>query len=298
MRATAGVFPRYSATCFMAPETARLRAATVRARSLAWASATAAITVPCQVRKSLAETSSPTLLLDVGVDLRRAHVPPVLAVLVRQQFRPAPPPAQHLPHRGPHQVVGQRHVPFLARLRDVVEDHRAALDAHVLLADRRETVAVVALRVRLPADPEEAKIEKPERGTQGPLVRHSLQLQVLGHLAPRCGQSGCDGQHPVVLGLVPFDPPALVIEVLPPPRIVGAHGLKMTVGRRTDPHLLPGGRDHQQPAPLDILGCQPGARGVEVDEALAGPSPGPTRILGRDRPQSRHESVLPAATTV
>ena len=223
---------------------------------------------------------------------------PFPAIVVRQQFRSALPAAQHLPHRGPHQVVGQCHVAFLARLRDVVEDHRAALDGDVFLADRCQPVAVVGLRVRLSADPEEAKIEKPERGAQGPLVRHTLQLQVLGDLAPRRGQPGRHGQHPVVLRLVPLDPPLLVVEVLPPPGIVGADGLEMSVRDRADPHLLPRRRDHQHPAAVGLLGCQPRPRGVEVDEALARPTPGPTRILRGDRPQSRHDSVLPGLSTV
>src|SRR5215213_5498686 len=60
LRATAGVLPRYFDTSFIAEETARLRALTERDFSTAPARDTSAITVPCQVRKSFAETSPPT----------------------------------------------------------------------------------------------------------------------------------------------------------------------------------------------------------------------------------------------
>ena len=52
-----------SCTLRIAADTARFRALAVLAVSLARARATAAMTVPCQVRKSLAETSPPTTCL-------------------------------------------------------------------------------------------------------------------------------------------------------------------------------------------------------------------------------------------
>ena len=72
-------------------------------------------------------------------------------------------------------------------------------------------VAVVGLRVRLAADPEETKIKKSECRAQCPLVRHSGQLQIPGDRAPRCGQPAGDLQHPVVLQSITLHPPLLVV---------------------------------------------------------------------------------------
>ena len=58
-RASAGVLPRKSETSFIAPATARLREALVSPGSSVSASTAAAITVACQVRKSLAVASRP-----------------------------------------------------------------------------------------------------------------------------------------------------------------------------------------------------------------------------------------------
>ena len=59
VRARVGVLPRNSETSFIAPEIARLREAFVWPGSPVSASADAAITVACQVRKSLAVASMP-----------------------------------------------------------------------------------------------------------------------------------------------------------------------------------------------------------------------------------------------
>ena len=55
------MLPRNSATSFIAPETARLRDAFDSPGSSVSASAAAASTVACQVRKSLAVASSPVV---------------------------------------------------------------------------------------------------------------------------------------------------------------------------------------------------------------------------------------------
>ena len=60
-RASAGVLPRNSATSFIAADTARFREARVSPGSADSASATAASTVACQVRKSLAVESRPVV---------------------------------------------------------------------------------------------------------------------------------------------------------------------------------------------------------------------------------------------
>jgi hypothetical protein len=62
----------------------------------------------------------------------------------------------------------------------------------MLFVDRCETVAVVALRVRLAADPEEPKIKKPERGAQCTLLRHAWQLEITCDRPPRGRELGSD----------------------------------------------------------------------------------------------------------
>ena len=59
MRASVGVLPRKSETSFIVLEIARLRDAFVSPGSSVSASAAAAMTVACQVRKSLAVASMP-----------------------------------------------------------------------------------------------------------------------------------------------------------------------------------------------------------------------------------------------
>ena len=84
-------------------------------------------------------------------------------------------------------------------------------------------------------------------------------------------------------------PPVRVVEVLPPPGVVGADRLQVPVGVRRDPHVGPRRRDHQGAHPLRVLVGQPVAVPVEVDEAPARPPPGPARLVGR-RPAKPHHA--------
>ena len=63
---------------------------------------------------------------------------------------------------------------------------------------------MIRLRVRLPADPEEAEIEQPEGGGEGALEGHPLELEMERHPLPGPGQPTGDLQHPIVLRLVPL----------------------------------------------------------------------------------------------
>ena len=175
-------------------------------------------------------------------------------------------------------IIGKRDVAFLTGLGNVVEDHRAVLDRDVLLVDRCQPVAVVGLGIRLAADPEEAKIKKPEGGAQCTLVRHPFQLQILRYRLPGRWQSGGNFQHSVVLQSIPFQPPLLVIEVLPPASVVGANRLEVSVGHGADPHLLPSGRNDQQLAALNLFGVEAVAGLIQIEKSFPGAPPGPSRI--------------------
>ena len=166
----------------------------------------------------------------------------------------------------------------------------------MLLEDRGQPIAVVRLRVRLAADPEEPEVEQPEGGGQRALVRHPLEPQMLGDAAAGHWQPCGDREHAVVLGTVTLQPPLLVIDVLPPAGVIGAYCLQMPVGHRADPDLLPSRRDDQQPTALGILGWQPLPVLVQEDEASAGPTPRPAGLAREDRTQTWHAPFLSRST--
>ena len=126
-------------------------------------------------------------LLDVDVDVVRGDVPPSPAVAVGEQFGVAPAAPAQVEDRRTDGVVGHADQPLLTGLRRVLEDDLVAIDAHVLLADRRQPVAAVVLGVLLAADAEEAEVEEPERRRQHPLARQAVEGQVLGHDGTSCG---------------------------------------------------------------------------------------------------------------
>src|SRR3954452_5894075 len=95
-----------------------------------------------------------------------------------------------------------------------------------------------------------------------------------------------------MLRSITLGPPLRVIEVLPPAGLVGADRLQVAVRPRADPDVLPGGRDHQALDPLGILGRQPVALLVEVDETGARAAARPAGVVRGAPPQPRHAVTL------
>ena len=151
----------------------------------------------------------------------------------------------------------------------------------------------------LAADAEEAEVEQAERRAERPLPGHAGELEVLADDLAGLGQAGGDGEHAVVLGLVPLLAPDRVVQVLAAAGVVGADGLDVPVGRRADPHVLPRRRDHEGLAPGDVVGTERLAVVVDVGEALAPASARPAGTVGRDAAQAgidrrRYPAVLAA----
>ena len=136
-------------------------------------------------------------LLEVLVDLRRAHVGPRAAVLEGQQLRPAAAAALERGDDRERVRVDDALDAPLAALGDVVEDHAEVLgvERDVLLAHRGEAVGLVLDRVLLGADAEEAAVEQPHRAGQHALARElvgggQLLVDVLAQLAAARRRSG------------------------------------------------------------------------------------------------------------
>ena len=114
------------------------------------ASATAASTVPLQVRKSLALNSPPAAVLDVLVDVgatsRRASGRRACRRAARRRRRGG---CLSVADDARHLRVADRLDAALAALGLVVEGDRVAVDRHVALAHRREAVGLVLLGVVL-----------------------------------------------------------------------------------------------------------------------------------------------------
>ena len=88
--------------------------------------------------------------------------------------------------------------------------------------------------------------------------------------------------------------PILVIQVLLPPGRVGAHRLQVAAFVRTDPHVLPGGRDRQRTDPLPRRVVADGlAVRVDVGESAPLPPPRDARS-GASHPLERAHRSLPS----
>ena len=267
---------------------ARLRPVFVPAAGPATASAIAAITVAPQVRKSLAEIVEPGGLLEVGVDVVRAHVGPAAAALERQQLVAAAAALlEALDRVGDLGVDDGLHA-ALAALGRVVEQQRVALHRGVALAHRRQPVGLVRDGVVLGADPEEAAVQQPHGAGQHVVAVELVAGEVRGDALAQRGQRAGELDHVVELLLVAALAPARVVQVLLAPAVVDAGGLDVAARVRADPDVLPGRRDHQLVDPLQHLGVGDAlAVGVEVLEPLAAPParrcPGPCSRIVRSR---------------
>ena len=76
-----------------------------------------------------------------------------------EQFGAAAATPAQVEDGGTDGVVGDADESLLTGLRRVLEDDLVAVDAHMVLADRRQPVAAVALGVLFAAHAEEAEVE-------------------------------------------------------------------------------------------------------------------------------------------
>jgi hypothetical protein len=199
-----------------------------------------------------------------------------VALLVGEQLVPASAAALELADQVGDRRVHHRLDAALAVLGRVVEDHHVALDDHVRLAHGGQAVALVAHRVLLGADAEEAAVEQPHRRGQHAGAVGCLRGGEIGlHPPAQRGQRVRELDHVLELLQVALAAPFVVVAVLLAPGGVGAGGLQVAERVGADPHVLPGRRDAERADPGEHVGVgHPAAVAVAVLEALPALAPG------------------------
>src|SRR5205085_12598312 len=199
--------------------------------------------------------------LDVGVDLARPDLEETVAA-----------PALERRDDRVHVGIDDRLQAALAALGRVVEDERAvARELDVVLRQRREPVAAVAVGVLLAADAEEAAVEQSHRARE--LAPPSPLAQVACSDLAKPRQRAREREHLVELLLVAPLPPALVVPVLTAARSIRADGLQMPIRVGADPDVLPCRRDRERADALERLGVvDASAGGVDVNESPPAPA--------------------------
>ena len=173
-------------------------------------------------------------------------VVPAGAVLVGEQLLAGVVPVEQGAHDLAHARVDDRLHPLLAALGGVVEDDQVAGDRHVLAAHGGQPEGAVLLGVRLATDPEEAEVEQPERGGQHALLGEAALPRGARRPGPRAAAAG--GRTVSTRSCFSasrWSAPLVVVAVLPATGGVGAERLDVPAGVRADPHVRPGGRDHE-----------------------------------------------------
>ena len=220
------------------------------------------------------------------------QVRPTLQASSRSLAPPAP--AHHLEGLAGRLVVDLDAV-LDARLALELEDEHPTPSTRVPPLERGQTEAAVLVGVDVVADPEVAEVEQPDRDGAAALAAHPLRPEVGRDPLPGPGERLAEVDDADELGVVARPSPGRVVEVLPPPGVVRAHRLEVAARVRADPHVLPRGRDHQVLAALHLVGCEPLATLVEIDESLACAASRPARVaLGRTT-QAWHDGHVAGA---
>src|SRR5581483_3752861 len=148
------------------------------------------------------------------------------------------------------------------------------------------------------ADAEEAEVQQTHRARQHAVAVEVRPGQPLGALAPDCGESAGELEHVVELLAVAPLPPGRVVQVLPAPGGVGAHGLQMAVLVGADPYVGPRRRDGQRPDAGDRLSfgnARPVA--VQIHEPSAGLAARETRVVAGHTAQTGHGQTFARSHT-
>ncbi len=136
-------------------------------------------------------------------------------------------------------------------------------------------------QISLGPDAQGRIVEKSERDGESALLRLPLLRERPGDLGSGTRKGGREIERTHELPAVPRHTPQRVIQVLPAPGTVDPHGLDVRERVGRDPHVLPGGRDHEIVDPLTIgLGrrvpCRIDRSGTPTPIARAGsPDPAP-----------------------
>ena len=171
-------------------------------------------------------------------------VPPSALVVGEQRIAARGPGLERADHLADLRV-GDRLDAFITALGGIAEHDLTVREADVLPPQRGQAIGSVVLGVSLAAHPEEAEVEQPHSGREHPLPGQAASGQLRDDDLAGVGQRGGEIEHVIVLLLVPPFPPARMVEILPAPGRIEPDGLDVPVRPRADPHVLPGGRDHE-----------------------------------------------------
>lgn len=170
------------------------------------------------------------------------------------------------------------------------EHQRITRPADVAALQGGQPEGTVGVAVGVVPDAEVANVEQADGGRCRPLHRHAVELEVARDPAPRRGQVLRRCGDPFELGAVATHAPGRVVEVLAAAGVVGADGLKVSVGVGADPHVGPGRGDGEGADALHLGSVQGTAVGVPVAEA---PTVATAGVPGRARigaAQAHHAS--------
>ena len=113
------------------------------------------------------------------------------------------------------------------------------------VAQSGQAVALVGLGIFLVANAHHGRFQQPNYRSQHFLARQPAACQVILDPRPDLRQHFAEHQQLAVLAFVAHFAPARVVAILLPAACITADRLQMTIGPRTDPYMLIGGRDRQ-----------------------------------------------------
>ena len=156
--------------------------------------------------------------------------------------------------------------------------HRGAVDVKVLLPKRGQPERSILARVFIIAHPDARLIENAHDGGDDLLTVEGWASHVLVDPVADAREGGGEGQKVVVLRLVADLAPATMVAVLLAPSSVTTDRLDVTVGERRDPHVSPGGRNHDVVDALQLVRVGDAAAvSRPVDEATPAADPANAR---------------------
>ena len=125
------------------------------------------------------------------------------------------------------------------------ETNLVSVDGDMPVLEGSQAIAVVLLRVIVIPHADQGGFEEMHHRGQHFLPRQPAQSHVLAHFLPDGGKRVREGNNMLVLSAFPHLAEACVIAVLLAALRVPARGRDVAVGKRANPNVCPGRRDHQ-----------------------------------------------------
>jgi hypothetical protein len=194
------------------------------------------------------------------------NVPVGIAILERMRARQSP----ELTKQPYQPAIGDIDLAMNARFTAKAQVGDSATELHMPIAKRGKSIRVIRAHILFVTNSNRCEIEQCHHSGKDACGGHFIAAEIACDATAKFGQQLRACFQPPKLGRIGDCPPSLMVEILFAAAGIVARCLKVAIGRRADPHVVPSRWNCQSFDSRKVLAIsQTPAAEVEIDESMA-----------------------------